>query len=137
MIIKLRRVRKIWVLILALLPISIMAQQLECCKTVTAVETYLAGNWKKKDRDLNKIYQFEFKEAGGAFRIFKIDEGGALAIIKNSETVLRILKTEKGYRLEHDRGGLKTYDGVQYLDTTTLILTRRDGKASVFYKVVE
>ena len=50
---------------------------------------------------------------------------------------IRILKTETGFEIEHDFGGLKTNAGIEYLDSTQLIVTRRDGAESEYYKVPE
>lgn len=124
-------------LLLPFLPLTLLSQELECCETEKEVEIYISGNWKKKGSDLKKVYQYKFDDEKGEFRIFTINDDETLEVIKNSESLIKILKTPKGYRLEHDWGKLTTYSGIKYLDSIKLIVTRRDGKESVLYRVLE
>ncbi len=129
--------KKTLILLLILLPLALLGQDLECCKSKKDVEKYLSGNWKKKDSDLKEFYQYKFDDTKGESKIFKINDDGTLSVIKNSESLIKISKTSKGYRIEHDRGKITTYSGIKYLDSIKLIVTRRDGKESILHKVLE
>ncbi len=129
--------KKTLILLLTFLPLTLLAQELKCCESVKDIETYLNGNWKKKDSDLNKLYQYKFDNEKRESRIFTINNDGTLELITNSESITKILRTEKGYKVEHNWGKLKTYEGIKYLDSTKLIVTRRDGKEAVMYRVSE
>lgn len=48
---------------LTFLPLTLLGQQLECCKSVEAVENSLNGFWKMKNSDKNEPLRFEFNEA--------------------------------------------------------------------------
>lgn len=129
--------RLIWILLLLLFPLSLIGQDLICCESVKKVETYLNGNWEKRDSDLNKLYQFKFISGVGEAKIFTIDSEGTLTLVENSKSVIRVLKTENGFKLEYDWEGLKTYSRIVYLDSKRLTLTRRDGKESIMYRTSE
>lgn len=86
---------------------------------------------------MNKLYQYNFDNQKREFKIFTINNDGTLELIKNSECQTKILRTEKGYKLESNWGNLKTYHGIKHLDSTKLIVTRRDRKESVMYSVLE
>mgnify|MGYP000684037076 CR=1 FL=1 len=52
--------KKFLILLLIFLPLTIIGQELECCESEKEVETYLNGDWKKKDSEPNRQYRYEF-----------------------------------------------------------------------------
>jgi len=128
---------KILILILTFLPLTLLGQELKCCETIKEIETYLNGGWKKKDSEPNRQYRFEFNDGIGKFRIFIIKENGTLEKSAENQPNIKILKTEKGFEIEHDFGGLKTYAGIKYLNSNKLIITRSDGAEKEYYKIAE
>lgn len=129
--------KAILILLLVFFPLSLTGQDLICCRSVEKVETFLNGNWEKKDSDLNKLYQFKFISGIGEAQIFTINNDGTLTLVENSKSVIKVLKIENGFKLEYDWGNLKTYSGIKYLDSNRLILTRRDGKEALMYRTSE
>ena len=129
--------RKTLFLLLIFLPLILIGQELECCKTEKDVETYLSGDWKKKDSDFDRLYRSEYRNGKGKFKVFIINEDGTLNPVKENVPVTKILKTENGFEIEHNFGGLKTFTGIKYLDSNKLIVTRRDGAETEYYKVTQ
>ncbi len=119
------------------MPLILIGQELECCKTEKDVETYLSGDWKKKDSDFDRLYRSEYKNGKGKFKVFIINEDGTLKPVQENVPVTKILKTENGFEIEHNFGGLKTFTGIKYLDSNKLIVTRRDGAETEYYKVTQ
>ena len=134
---KLCNMKKTLIIILTFLPLTLFAQELKCCESVKEVETYLNGNWKKKDSEPNRQYSFEFNYGTGKFRVFIIKENGTLEKSEENQPDIKILKTEKGFEIEHDFGRLKTYTGIKYLNSNKLIITRRDGAEKEYYRITE
>jgi hypothetical protein len=129
--------KKVLLLILIFSPLNLIGQELECCKTEKDVETYLSGDWKKKDSDLNRLYRNEFKNGKGKFKVFVINEDGTLKPAEENVPEIRILKKDYGFEIEHDFGVVKTITGIKYLDSNKLIVTRRDGAETEYYKIIE
>ena len=128
---------KTLILLLTFFPLTLIGQELKCCETIKEVETYLNGNWKKKDSEPNRQYRFEFKNGTGKFRIFNVKENGTLENSEENQPIIKILKTEKGFEIEHDFGGIKTYAGIKYLNSNKLIITRNDGAEKEYYRIAE
>ncbi|GBF22556.1 hypothetical protein C21_04751 [Arenibacter sp. NBRC 103722] len=124
-----------FILLLTFFPLILIGQDLKCCETEKEIETYLNGNWKKKDADDKQQYLYEFNDGIGKFKVFDIKENGILERAEVNQPDIRILKKKTGFEIEHDFGGLKTYTGIKYLDSTRLIVTRRDGAEKEYYKV--
>ncbi|UWX55066.1 hypothetical protein NYZ99_20690 [Maribacter litopenaei] len=129
--------RKILILILTFLPITLFAQELKCCETILEVETYLNGNWKKIDSEPDLEYRFELNNGIGKFKVFIVRKYGRIEKSETEQPDIKILKTKKGFEIEHDFGGLKTYTGIKYLNSNKLIITRKDGAEQEYYKVEE
>ncbi|WP_335966843.1 hypothetical protein [Galbibacter sp. PAP.153] len=129
--------KKALILILPFLPLTLLGQELKCCKTEKDVETYLRGDWKKKDSDINRLYRNEFKNGKGKFKVFVINEDGTLNPVEENVPEIRILKKSKGFEIENDFGVLKTITGIKYLDSNKLIVTRRDGAETEYYKITD
>ncbi|MEO6348900.1 MAG: hypothetical protein ABIO60_13420 [Aquaticitalea sp.] len=127
--------KKILILILTFLPVTLLAQELKCCESIKEVETYLNGNWK--DSAPNQQYRFEFNNGTGKFKVFTIKENGTLEKSETIQPDIKILKTENGFEIEHDFDGLKTYTGIKYLTSDKLIITRKDGAEKEYFKISE
>ena len=125
------------ILIVAFLPFTLFGQQLVCCETKKDVETCLKGYWKEKDTGSNRQYRYEFNNGTGQFKVFTVNDDGALEPSEDNQPDIRILKTKKGFKIEHDFGGIKTYTTIKYLDSNTLIVARRDGTEKTYYRVTE
>lgn len=101
------------------------------------VEMYLNGNWKTKNSEQNQQYHFELNNGIGKFSVFTIKPDGTLEKSVENQPKIKILKTEKGFEIEHNFNGVKTYTGIKYLDSHQLIMTRRDGMEKEYYKIKE
>ena len=117
------------------LSLTLFGQGLKCCESENEIETYLSGNWKMKDSDLKHQYSYEFNKGFGKFRIYLIKENGSLYEIKENQPAIKILKTKKGFEIDYNYGVLKTSAGIRHLDSTKLVLTRRDGVEREYYKI--
>jgi hypothetical protein len=129
--------KKTLFLILTFLPLNLIGQELNCCKSKKEIEVFLNGDWKKKDSDPNYLYRFEFNNGTGKFKVFVIDEEGTLMLVEKNLPDIKILKTKKGFEIEHNFSGVKTYSEIKYLDSSKLIVTRRDGAEKEYYRVAE
>ena len=125
------------ILTLTFLPLTLLAQDLKCCESVKEIETYLSGYWKKKDSELNRQYRYEFNDGVGSFVIFETSENGDLVEVENNLLVINILKTSKGFEIEHVFDIVKTYTVIKHLDSNKLIVTRKDGAETEYYKIIE
>ncbi len=129
--------KKILILILPFLPITLLSQELKCCESIKEVETFLKGNWKKTDSEPDLEYRFELKNGTGRLKVTVVHKYKTLEKSEDKQPNLKILKTEKRFEIEHDFGGLKTYPGLKYLNSKKLIVTRKDGAEREYYKVLE
>lgn len=107
----------------------------ECCKSIWQAHSYLNGKWKKNDD--NKEYHYSFVDEKGVFNVYERNSEGILEEINKNPATIKILKAEDRYKIEQDFDGLKVYYDIKYLDTTKLILVRRDGKESTLYRIKE
>ncbi len=109
-------------------------KEVECCKSVWQVHSYLNGKWAKKNED-GKEYHYLFKNEKGIFEAYKKNEEGVLEEINQTTATVKILKTKDGFKIEQDFNGLKTSYGIKYLDNSKLIMVRRDGKESELFRI--
>jgi len=123
-------------LLMIFVPLHLVGQQLDCCKTIKEVESYLNGKWKKSADD-KKEYHYIFNEGQGIFLALKVNEKRALETINNMPVGLKILKSEKGFKIELKFGSLSIYSEIKHLDSIKLITVRRDGKEAVLYRIIE
>lgn len=129
--------KKTLFLFLIFLPMSLLAQQLECCESEKDVETYLNGKWIVKDSDLKRQYSYRFNDGVGKFQIYEVKEKEDLEDIKKNQPTLKIFKTKAGFEIEHDFGVLKTYSKIKSLDSIKLVIIRRDGSEKEYSKISE
>lgn len=121
-----------------LLPLSLLGQELDCCKSKKDIETHLNGIWKMKDSDSGFCYEYQFSEDGlGEFIVFKLKKDGSLKQINEKQPVLKILSTKKGFEIEHDFVAFKTYSGIKHLDSVKLVVKGNDGGETEYYRVLE
>ncbi len=108
----------------------------ECCKSIWQAHSYLHGKWRENNNE-NKEYHYSFLEEKGAVNVYKKNAGGVLKKVNKNSATIKILKAKDGYKIEQDFDGLKVFYTIKYLDSTKLILVRRDGKESVLYRIKE
>ncbi|WP_282122666.1 hypothetical protein [Algibacter mikhailovii] len=125
------------ILVLTLLPLIVLGQELKCCESIKEVETYLNGNWEKKDSDLNRLYHFEFRNGFGKFQMFEIKENGTLKLAEENPPDIKILATKNGFEIEYDYGVLKAFSGIKCLDSLKLTITRQDGAEKEYYRIAK
>lgn len=128
--------KKLLILILTFSPLTLLGQELKCCETTKEIETYLKGNWKKKSEP-NRQYQYQFNDGIGTFEIFDIVKNGDLVKVENNLLSIKILKTTKGFEIEHVFDVVKTYTGIKFLDSKKLIVMRKDGKEMQYTKIAD
>jgi len=107
-----------------------------CCKSVWQAHSYLQGKWKSKN-DSNKAYHYAFIDEKGVFIAYEKNSKGVFEPINKDPSTFRIIKNENEFKIEKNFNGLKIYSTIKYLDSTKLILVRRDGKENTLYRVKE
>jgi len=128
---------KILILLLTFLPLTLLGQQLECCKSVEEVGTNLNGYWKMKNSDKNEQLRFEFNNGIGKFWRNKFNEKNELIESKEIDQTLEIFKTESGFELDWSNGNRLGTSKIKVLNPTTLVFVRSDGKETEYYKIAE
>jgi len=122
---------------LTCLPLTLLGQELECCKSVEQVGTYINGTWKMKNSDKNDQLRFEFSDELGKFWRHKFNDYGELDEIEEINQTLEIFETKSGFEIDWSEGHRIVTSKIKILNTTSLILVRRDGKESEYDKIVE
>lgn len=95
------------------------------------------GYWKMKDSDHNEHLQFEFKDGIGKFWIHKFNEKNELIESKKIEQTLEIYKTESGFKLDWSNRNRLATSKLKVLNSKSLVLVRRDGKETEYYRITE
>ena len=124
------------IVLLTCFPLALLAQQLDCCKTVKDVETYLQGSWQHTSK-LNKLSSYQFEGTDLVLQVYKINDDGEMEPPINGKSTVIVSKADKGFMIEYDFGPISTYFGIKYLDSLKLIIVRRDGKESTLYRIKE
>ena len=128
---------KILILLLTFLPLTLLGQQLECCKSVEEVGTNINGYWKMKNSDKNEQLRFEFNNGIGKFWRNKFNEKNELIESKEIDQTLEIFKTESGFELDWSNGNRLGTSKIKVLNPITLVFVRNDGKETEYYKIAE
>ncbi|MEW2921489.1 hypothetical protein AB1A65_08475 [Muricauda sp. ANG21] len=129
--------KKILILILTILPLPLLGQQLECCKSVEEVGKEINGYWKMKSPDKNEQLKFEFNNGIGKFWRYKFNEKNDLIETKEIDQKLEIFETKSGFEMDWSNGNRIGTSKIKVLNTTTLVFVRRDGKETEYYKIAE
>lgn len=114
---------------------TLLGQQLECCKSVEEVGTNINGYWKLENSDKNEQLRFEFNDRIGKFWIIKFNENNELIESKEIEQTLEIFKTESGFELDWSNGNRLGTSRIKVLNSTSLVFVRRDGKETEYSKI--
>ncbi|WP_419212606.1 hypothetical protein ACNR9Q_00410 [Maribacter sp. X9] len=129
--------KKILILILTILPLTLLGQQLECCKSVEEVGNEINGYWKMKSPDKNEQLRFEFNNGIGKFWRYKFNKKNDLIETKEIDQTLEIFETKSGFEMDWSNGNRIGTSKIKVLNTTTLVFVRRDGKETEYYKIAE
>ena len=134
---KRRNMKKILILILTFLPLTLLGQKLECCKSVEEVGNSINGYWKMKNSDKNEQLRFEFNDGIGKFWRNKFNEKNELVESKEIEQTLEIFKTDSGFELDWSNGNRLGTSRIKILNSTSLVFVRGDGKENEYYRITE
>ncbi|WP_379953308.1 hypothetical protein [Dokdonia sp. R78006] len=129
--------KKFLILMLTFLPLTLLGQQLDCCKSVEEVGTNLNGYWKMKNSDKNEQLRFEFNDGIGKFWRIKFNKKNELIESKEMEQTLEIFKTESGFELDWSNGNRLGTSRIKILNSTSLVFVRRDGKKTEHYRITK
>lgn len=130
--------RKILILLLTFLPLTLFGQHLKCCESENEVETYLSGKWKEKN-DSNTEIIYKFENGKGSIKYIQLNEVDGITI-EDHEQVVEIIKYENGFKIKFgDKGFDIIYTSIselKYLNSKKLILIT-DGIETEYYKIAE
>lgn len=129
--------KKILILLLTIFPLTLLGQQLECCKSVEEVGNQINGYWKMKSPDKNEQLRFEFISGIGKFWRYKFNEKNTLIETKEIDQKLEIFETKSGFEMDWSNGNRIGTSKIKVLNTTTLVFVRRDGKETEYYQIEE
>ena len=127
--------KKVLILLLPFLPLTLFSQQLECCKSVQEVSVSINGYWKMKNSDLNEQWRFEFSDGIGMFWKYQFNENIEVIEIKEFDQTLEIFETQSGFELDWSDGNRIVTARIKILNATSLVFVRRDGKEAEYYKI--
>lgn len=129
--------KKTLILLLTFLPLTILGQQLKCCKTDKEVELYLSGKWRLESKDKPLIYHYEFKNGKGFLHIYSINKKNELKRVSELEPIITIIKNDSGFEIEtrYKFGGISNQ--INYLDSKKLIVKHDENNENhLFYKIL-
>jgi hypothetical protein len=129
--------KKILILMLTFLPLTLLGQQLECCKSVQEVGNSINGYWKMKNSEKNEQLRFEFNDGIGKFWQNKFNEKNELVESKEIEHTLEIFKTDSGFELDWSNRNRLVTSRIKILNSTSLVFVRGDGKENEYYRITE
>ena len=130
------KMKKILILILTFLPLTLLGQQLKCCESEKEVESYLSGKWKIKNSDSKTVYHYWFENGKGNLEDFEAAENGEEIIVEDNHSFVEIIKYENGFKLKHTYLYGNWISELKYLNSKKLILLT-DGKETEYYKIEE
>ena len=130
------RMKKILILILTFLPLTLLGQHLKCCESKKEVETFLSGIWKINDSNSEFLFKYTFENGQGhVTEMMKTDKKGEYLILDDHPFV-DIIEYEQGFKLKFtDLSGNSTSE-LKYLNMNKMILVT-DGKEVEFTKESE
>jgi len=98
---KVKQLRKKLIILLALLPISMLSQQLPCCETEKKIEHFLIGVWEEKNTDTKTLYRYEFEKGKGHLTELERIENTDEYLITDDHVFIRIVKYGQEFILEY------------------------------------
>lgn len=132
---KQKNMHNILILILIFFPLTLIGQELDCCKTVKEVETHINGYCKIIDTDKNEQLRFEFNNGNGKFWRYTYNNKNELVESDEIDQTLEIFKTESGFEMDWSNGNRIGTSRINVLNSTSLIFMRRDGKETEYSKI--
>ena len=144
--------KKILILILTLLPLTLLGQNLKCCESKKEVESYLSGIWNRNNSnseflyeykngeeiktEIKVFYEYTFEKGQGHLtKMMKTDKKKDYQILDDHPFV-DIIKYENGFKLKFtDLFGNSTSE-LKFLDRNKMILIT-EGKEVEFTKITE
>ena len=129
--------KKTLILILTFLPLTLLGQQLECCKSVEEVGNEINGYWKMKSPDKNEQLQFEFNNGIGKFWRYKFNDKNELIETKEINQKLEIFETKSGFEMDWSNGKRIGTSKIKTLNSTSLVFVRRDGKETEYSRIMD
>ena len=118
-------------------PLTVLGQQLDCCKSVNEIGTFINGYWEIRNPNANEQLRFEFNNEIGKFWRYKFDYDNELIEIEEIKQTLEIFETKSGFELDWSNGNRLGTSRFKILNSTTLVLVRKDGKESKYYRIPE
>ncbi|THV59310.1 hypothetical protein EZV76_10820 [Flagellimonas alvinocaridis] len=129
--------RKNLIVLLIFFPITLLGQELECCKTTSEVEDHLNGYWQMKDSNPKEQIRFEFNNGNGRFWKYTLNHKGEVTKSEEIDQTLEIFKSESGFEIDWSNGNRIGTSQIKILNPTNLVFVRRDGKKTEFSKIID
>ncbi len=132
------KMKKILILILTFLPLTLLGQHLKCCESEKEVESYLSGKWKQKS-DSNTEIIYTFENGKGRIKYIQLHAIDGITI-EDYKEVAEISKHENGFKIKFVNNNSDVIytrtSELKYLDSKKLILIT-DGRETEYYKIEE
>ncbi len=126
--------KNILVLILCFFSLTLLGQNLECCKTEKDVENYLSGKWKLKGSDSKTIYRYWVEKGKVRLEYYKSDDKEKGIHRTDNDAFIGIIKYENGFKLDYTYPFDSVTAELKHLDSEKLIVVR-DGEEREYYKI--
>ncbi len=123
--------------IFAIIPFTLVSQNLICCDSPQSVGKSLTGLWKVSDSENNEIFKFQFDGEMGEFWIFQNDESYEKNDSEAVNQKLEIFKTDLGFQIDWSDGKRLVTSRIKTLTSDDLIFVRGDGLETVFMRLPE
>ncbi|WP_298894374.1 hypothetical protein [uncultured Psychroserpens sp.] len=125
--------KKILILILTFLPMTLFGQHLKCCQSEKEVKSYLSGKWKERNTESNMVYEYWFENGKGHVSEIEIAENGDELIELEIQPFVEIIKYDQGFKIKFTYPYENWISELKYLNSNKLILVT-NGKETEYYK---
>jgi hypothetical protein len=126
----------ILILILIFFPLTLIGQELDCCRSIKEVENHINGYWKMKSSKNNEQLRFEFNNGHGKFWRYTYNNKNELVKSKEIDQTLEIFKNESGFEMDWSNGSRIGSSKIKVLNSKSLVFMRRDGKETEYSKII-
>ena len=143
------KMKKILIVILTFLPLTLLGQHLKCCESEKEVELYLSGIWKQNDsnpeflyeykngkeikRKIETLYKYTFEKGQGHLTEMEQTENKSEYIIIDDHPFVDIIKYDQGFKLKFTHLYSSWTSELKCLNSDRMILVT-NGKETEYVK---
>lgn len=128
--------KKILILIITFLPLTLLGQHLQCCESEKEVAFYLSGKWKIKNSNSKTIYHYWFEKGQGNLTEMEPTDNEGEYIIIDDHSFVDIITYDQGFKLKFTYLNGNWTSELKYLNSNSMILVT-DGKEIEYIKATE